>query len=71
MWFKTVSNISKQQQYIAILYPHWEFDQDVDFSISNYKKQFSYLTAGVLIQWWVQSLVSESLVSNPPPQSPE
>ena len=54
MWFK-MSNFAEQHKYFSIFQqPDWvqqldcEFDQDADF-----KKLVSYITAGVLIWWWV------------------
>ena len=62
MWFKTVSNFVEQHQYFGIFQQlDWEFDQDADF-----KKLVSFITAGILIGWWLQTLVSWNAKPTPP-----
>ena len=68
MWFK-MSNLAEQHKYFSIFQqPDWvqqldcEFDQDADF-----KKLVSYIIAGVLIWWWVQTLVSQNAKPTPHP----
>ena len=69
MWFKTVSDFVEQHQYFGIFQQlDWDFDQDADF-----KKLVSFITAGILIRWWLQTLVSWNIKPTPPapPQSPD
>ena len=58
-----MSNIAEQHQYfVTFQQPYWEFDQDADF-----KKLISYISTGIIIQWWAQILVLRNAKSTPPP----
>ena len=55
-----VSNIAEQHQYfVTFQQPYWEFDQDADF-----KKLVSYISTGIIIQWWAQILNTSFTIEN-------